>query len=482
MKILFRLFFLCFLANSFSQVQETQINKCLDDLDEYYYYQEFISDGEANKFSLNSNLQNRLREELAKQIVSFIRSESNTSQSFARVGNSFSETEIFNSFSESESNAIIFNPKYSFCRDENSPSNRFKLIVYVEKESFDNSAIAYFKSLIESLNYSLTVNKAFYDSNPNYDFSNELINLNTGISKLDSYFGLMISLNVDQSILSSYFKLNADVENFSNEINSLENNLIRANSFIDNLNFNEAYNILLNLDSKYPSDQSVKINKNRYNKRIQIARNEKLNDYKNNSSSYNNFSIELGLNSALLNSYSGNSGGVSYNNNAYTDRFYTYLETRFTFNNRALNYGIGPYFKFHFSKLLFVLKEKEYYFPFSDSFSEIGLWGQYFIKNSNGDNVSSISLGAGKLLENFVSQSGEKLSFNSFSPGINFYLKDKSLKSYRRAISINFNIIHSKKQYSYSAFSLGYSFNFKSGRKISEDDRLKLERDFKLLD
>ena len=179
----------------------------------------------------------------------------------------------------------------------------------------------------------------------------------------------------------------------------------------------------------------------------------------------------------MLNSYSGNSGGISYNNNAYTDRFYTYIETRFTFNNRSLNYGIGPYFKFHFSKLLFVLQEKEYFFPFSDSFTEIGLWGQYFIKNSSGDNVSSISLGAGKLLENFVSQSGEKLSFNAFSPGINFYLR-----SYRRAISLNFNIIHGEKQYSYSAFSFGYSFNFKSGRKISEDDRLKLERDFKLLD
>ena len=35
------------------------------------------------------------------------------------------------------------------------------------------------------------------------------------------------------------------------------------------------------------------------------------------------------------------------------------------------------------------------------SFTEIGIWGQYFIKNSNGDNVSSISLGAGKLMENF---------------------------------------------------------------------------------
>ena len=119
-----------------------------------------------------------------------------------------------------------------------------------------------------------------------------------------------------------------------------------------------------------------------------------------------------------------------------TGRFYTYLETRYTFNNRELN-GIGPYFKFHFSKLLFVLNEKEYFFPFSDSFSEIGIWGQYFIKNSEDKNVASISLGAGKLMENFVTQSGKKLSFNAFSPGVNFYLREKNPRSYQRSISLN---------------------------------------------
>ena len=481
MNAFLRILFLLLFASSYSQVSNN-ISNCIENLDEYYFYQEFISEDEAINFNLNSNVQSRLREELTKQIVSFIRSESTSSQTFSRIGNNFSETEIFNSFSESESNAIIFNPSYSICKEENSAGKRYKLIVYLEKESFNNSAIVYFKSLIENLNYNLDVNQAFYENNPNYEFTEELNSLNSGISALDSYFGLMVSLNLDQSILSSYFKLNADVESFSNEINSLDNNLIRVNSFIDDLKYSEAYELLINLDTKYPSNSLVESNKNRYNRRIKIARTNKINEYKNNSTSYNNFSIELGLNSALLNSYSGNSGGISYNNNAYTDRFYTYIETRFTFNNRSLNYGIGPYFKFHFSKLLFVLQEKEYFFPFSDSFTEIGLWGQYFIKNSSGDNVSSISLGAGKLLENFVSQSGEKLSFNAFSPGINFYLRDKSSKSYRRAISLNFNIIHGEKQYSYSAFSFGYSFNFKSGRKISEDDRLKLDRDFKLLD
>ena len=38
-----------------------------------------------------------------------------------------------------------------------------------------------------------------------------------------------------------------------------------------------------------------------------------------------------------------------------------------------------------------------------------------------------------------------------------------------------------KKQYSYTAFSFGYTFNFKSGRKVSDDNRIKLDKD-KFLD
>ena len=482
MKFYTKLLFILFVVKSYSQISIVDIPNCIIDLDENYYYQESLSENDISDFSLNSINQERLREELTKQIVSFIRSKSTSSISFSNIEDNFSETEIFNSFTESESNAIIFNPSYSICKDETSSGFTYKAIVYINKEQFDNSAIVYFKSLIESLNYNLDVNKAFYLNNPNYEFTNELLSLQSGTKKLDSYFGLMVSLNIDQKILSSYFRLNAEVESFSNEINSLDNNIIRANSYIDESNFIDAYNLLINLDSKYPGNPIVDSNKNRYNNRVELARKERIIEYKNNSSSYNNFSIELGLNSALLNSYSGNSGTVSFNNNSYTDRFYTYLETRYTFNNRELDYGIGPYFKFHFSKLLFVLNEKEYFFPFSDSFSEIGIWGRYFIKNSEDDNVASISLGVGKLMENFVTQSGQKLSFNAFSPGVNFYLREKDPRSYKRSISFRFNIIHGEKQYSYSSFSFGYTFNFKSGRKISDDNRIKLDKDFKFLD
>ena len=474
------LFFLITTSSVLSQTSIFTNSGCLNDLDRLYYYEETLTVEELKDFSLNDETQIRLKDGLTSQIISFIQTKSSLNLSSSRVQGNFTASSVFNSFSQSDSNAIIFNPSFSLCKIENESEDIYKVYVYVTKESFDRLAISYFKSLTERLTYSLDVNKSFYQSNPNYEFVDEINNLQSGTKVLDSYFGLMISLNIDQNLLSLYFKLNSDIENFSNEINSIDNNLIRVNSYLDNLNYDEAYNLLINLDTKYPLNPSLENNKDRYNKLVQLARQDKLSEYKNNSSLYNNFSVELGLNSALLNSYSGNAGNLNYNNNSYTDRFYTYLESRFTFNNRQLNYGIGPYVKFHFSKLLFVLNDKEYYFPFSDSFTEIGLWGQYFIKNSNGDNVSSISFGVGKLIQSFKTEANQEISFNSYSPGLNIYLKDKPSKSYRRSISIRYNIIHGVKQYSYSSFSVGYSFNFKSGSKISDEQRNSLDSEFKI--
>ena len=481
MRYYIALFFLITSSTLVSQISSFTNSACLTDIERFYYYEETLTAEELKDFSLNDQTQIRLKYGLTSQIISFIQTKSTLSLAYSQQNqDDFFESEVFNSFSQSDSNAIIFNPSYSLCKIENESEDIYKVYVYVTKESFDRLAISYFKSLTERLTYNLDVHKTFYKSNPNYEFVNEINDLESGTKMLDSYFGLMISLNVDQDLISLYFKLNSDIENFSNEINSLDNNLIRVNSYLDNINYKEAYNLLINLDTKYPSDPLVKDNKGRYNRRVELTKKDKENEYKNNSSLYDNFSIELGLNSALLNSYSGNSGNVSYNNNSYTDRFYTYLESRYTFNNRGLNYGIGPYVKFHFSKLLFVLNEKEYYFPFSDSFTEIGLWGQYFIKNSEGDNISSISFGAGKLLESFSTESGQKVSFNAFSPGFNVYLKDKSTRSYRRSISLRFNIIHGQKQYSYSSFSVGYSFNFKTGNRPTKDQQIKLDQEYKL--
>jgi len=481
MRYYIALFFLSTSSTLVSQISSFTSSDCLTDLESFYFYEETLTAEELEDFNLNDETQIRLKDGLTRQIISFIQTKSTLSLAYSQQNqDDFFESEVFNSFSQSDSNAIIFNPSYSLCKIENESGDIYKAYVYVTKESFDRLAISYFKSLTERLRYNLDVNKSFYKSNPNYEFINEISNLEAGIKMLDSYFGLMISLSVHQELIDLYFKLGSDIEKFSDDINSLENNLIRVNSYLENTNYEEAYNLLINLDSKYPSDPLVESNKKRYNSRVKLARQDRENEYKNNASSYNNFSLELGLNSALLNSYSGNTGTIDYNNNSYTDRLYTYLESRYTFNNRALNYGIGPYVKFNFSKLLFVLNEKEYYFPFSDSFTEIGLWGQYFIKNSDGDNVSSISFSAGKLLQSGNTESGQKVSFNSFSPGFNLYLKDKSIRSYRRSISLRFNIIHGQKQYSYSSFSFGYTFNFKTGNRPTEDQKNILDRDFKL--
>ena len=162
MKFYTKLLFILFVVKSYSQISIVDIPNCIIDRDENYYYQELLSENDISDFSLNSINQERLREELTKQIVSFIRSKSTSSISFSNIENNFSETEIFNSFTESESNAIIFNPSYSICKDETSSGFTYKAIVYINKEQFDNSAVVYFKSLIESLNYNLDVNKAFY--------------------------------------------------------------------------------------------------------------------------------------------------------------------------------------------------------------------------------------------------------------------------------------------------------------------------------
>lgn len=481
MRYYIAIFFLITSQTLVSQISSFSSSGCLTDIERFYYYEETLTAKELKDFSLNDQTKIRLKDGLTSQIISFIQTKSTLSLAYSQQNqDNFFESEVFNSFSQSDSNAIIFNPSYSLCKIENEFEDIYKVYVYVTKESFNRLAISYFESLTERLTYNLDVHKSFYKSNPNYEFVDEINNLEAGTKILDSYFGLMISLNVDQDLLSLYFKLNSDVKNFSNEINSLENNLIRVNSYLDNINYEDAYNLLINLDTKYPSDPLVENNKDRYDRRVKLSREDRESEYKNNSSLYNNFSIELGLNSALLNSYSGNAGNLNYNNNSYTDRLYTYLESRYTFNNRQLSYGIGPYVKFHFSKLLFVLNDKEYYFPFSDSFTEIGLWGQYFIKNSNGDNVSSISFGAGKLIQSFKTEANQEISFNSYSPGLNIYLKDKPSKSYRRSISIRYNIIHGVKQYSYSSFSVGYSFNFKSGRFLSKDQKNILNREFKI--
>ena len=68
MNIFLRVLFLLLFSYSYSQVSNN-IPNCIDNLDEYYFYQEFISEDEASNLNLSSNVQSRLREELTKQIA-----------------------------------------------------------------------------------------------------------------------------------------------------------------------------------------------------------------------------------------------------------------------------------------------------------------------------------------------------------------------------------------------------------------------------
>ena len=256
------LFFLFTSSTLVSQISSFTSSDCLTDLESFYYYEETLTAEELEDFSLNDQTQIRLKDGLTSQIISFIQTKSTLNiASLREQGGNFTASTVFNSFSQSDSNAIIFNPSYSLCKIENESGDIYKAYVYVTKESFDRLAISYFKSLTERLTYNLDVNKSFYKSNPSYEFVNEISNLEAGIKMLDSYFGLMISLSVDQELIDLYFKLGSDIEKFSDDINSLDNNLIRVNSYLENTNYEEAYNLLINLDTKYPSDPLVEFNK-----------------------------------------------------------------------------------------------------------------------------------------------------------------------------------------------------------------------------
>jgi hypothetical protein len=187
------------------------------------------------------------------------------------------------------------------------------------------------------------------------------------------------------------------------------------------------------------------------------------------------------MNSALVNNYKGGVGTSNYNSNSTLDRLFPSIQSRFVLNDREHRYGVGPYIKYNFSNLLLSLNKKEYFSPFSNSFSEAGIFGQYFfIKDMFGESMSAITFSAGKLLENFVSDTGEDLNFLVLSPGLKTYLQTNNNKKYRTAIRLQYNLIVAKKEYSYSNFSLGLSVNLKVGKRISDKEKKQLENEFKI--
>ena len=187
-------FYLLFLSFSLFAQDPTS---CIENPDDYYFSLRNIS-GDNNFDISDEETKLDLKLALTNQIVSKIQVQSTVNQTFKRVNNEFSETEVYNSFADSNSDAIIFNPTYRIC------SNVEYAMVYIEKSYFNNLAINYFKNQIRRLETMLDIYNERYATDPNYEFKKETAQLSRVISTLDSYYGLMISLNVEESLLDSY--------------------------------------------------------------------------------------------------------------------------------------------------------------------------------------------------------------------------------------------------------------------------------------
>ena len=85
---------------------------CLKNLDNFYYYQKIIPNSDCRSYELNGKEQFELKNLLTKSIVSFIETQSNLSLSAKKRRDKLSEEEIFNSLSQSNSSAILFNPQF----------------------------------------------------------------------------------------------------------------------------------------------------------------------------------------------------------------------------------------------------------------------------------------------------------------------------------------------------------------------------------
>ena len=172
-------------------------------------------------------------------------------------------------------------------------------------------------------------------------------------------------------------------------------------------------------------------------------------------------------------------------------RYHPNLQGSFIFNNRNKTLGWGFYSKYHIaSTQTFDNTLSEYEYPFSDSFLEAGMMVQWYIfaNSSNPDyyidqdeGAIAVSLHAGRYLNNFISSSGEKLTFTSFSPGIEWYFNNKRSRSQRSSIYFRYSLVSSNSIYNYGTSSLGFTFNIKSGRKLTEEQKEDIENKFRLI-
>ena len=469
-------FFILFLSfSSFAQDPST----CIENPDDYYFSLRNISESDFDISDEQTKLD--LKEALTNQIVSEIQVQSTVNQSFKRVDNEFSEIEAYNSFAVSNSNAIIFNPTYRVCN-----VNEYAM-VYIKKSDFNNIAISYFRNQIRRLNSILDISNKRFETNPDYDFKIETVQLLRGISTLDSYYGLMISLNVEESLLDSYVKVDKQVKTFINSINSLENNLIKGESLISNNAFTQAYDLLTNLKIRYPKEYRIKPLIKKYNDFVKIAKKNEIRSLKTISSSNNYFSLSLGINSEFEDSNASNSNSET----SVFNTFHPNLQASFIRNNRNKTLGWGVYSKYHLaSTQTFEEDISDYEYPFLDNFFEAGVIIQLYLFSNvtNPDyyldqdySAFAVSLHAGRYLDNFISSFGEELTFTSISPGFEWYFNNKSSKSQRSSIYFRYSLISSNSSYSYKTASIGFTFNIKSGRKLTEKQKEDVKNSFKII-
>lgn len=437
----------------------------LENDDQYYSYYKDISNNECDSFEFDGYEMDLLKKELTSSIISLINTVS-TNQFYFRDNKikKTEEEEIFNSVSKSYSNAILFNPKFAFCDDNDSR----KIIVYVEKSKFDSDQKLFFQATIKRLRQQLRESERFKVLNPNYQFKEELIKIESFLNVLRSFLSLMITLNVSDNIIDEYLALEDMSKNFRNSINNLNNNLIRVDEYISNKNFISAFNLIKELKVKFNDiNQRRMINQKQkeYLDLVRLEKNRRKIEFKNNPSSFNAFSFDVNFNTALVNNSTNSSGELNYTYNSPFDRLYPALGLKFIINDRNKTWGLGPYFKQHFSKSLISLKKIEYFFPFSNNFSEAGIWGQYFI------NSASITFSAAKLLGEYQDLDQNPLNFWTFSPGIKFELPKTSY--YAGLI-----LTRANSEYSFNGFSFGISYDLKLNKKISEYQIRKLEEEF----
>ena len=446
------------------------ISDCLylENGNQYYSYFKSINNDECNSFVFDGYEMSLLKNQLTSSILSIINSVS-TNQFYSRNSNRKKnlEEEIFNSVSKSYSNAILFNPKFAFCDDNDSR----KIIVYVERSKFDSDQKLFFQATIKRLIQQLRESERFKILNPNYQFKEELIKIESSLNVLRSFYSLMITLGVNEKTLDEYIALEGKSKTFKNSINSLNNNLIRVDEYISNKNFTSAYNLIKELKVKFNGiDQTKMINQKQkeYSDLVRLEKNTKKKEYKKNASSFNNLSLDANFNSALVNNSTNSSGERNYSNNSTFDRMYPALGFKYIINDRNRKWGLGPYYKLHLSQSLIVLKNIEYFFPFSKNFSEVGLWGQYFI---NSYSSSSITFSAAKLLGKYQNLNGDSLNFWTFSPGYKIKLNKTSFYA-------GFIITRADSEFSFNGLSLGLSYDIKLNSKISESQNKKLDEEY----